>query len=217
MVIDAKVIFIGGIKYCEYLAIDTKIGLLHRHLRKGSECTHGYRKILTELEREGYTPRAVVSDGGTGIYSALKYFDIHRHQRCHVHLLRDLKTGLRMTPKRMKKDKRKWYIYAYAKLLLDARTQERRQIRYQHLQRVVLKMWQVKGDGEKNVIKSFVRNLEKAFTFLNHQKTVPDIPVTTNLVEGYISHFNARLKTTRGLKSSASAELLLNGIHLVLR
>lgn len=122
-----------------------------------------------------------------------------------------------MTPKRMRKDKRKWYIYAYAKLLLNARTHEQREIRYQHLQRVVLKMWPVKGDGEKNVIKSYIRNLDKAFTFLTHQKTVPNIPVTTNLVEGYISHFNARLKTTRGLKSSANAELLLNGIHLVLR
>ena len=122
-----------------------------------------------------------------------------------------------MSPRRMKRDKRKWYIYAYAKLLLDARTYEQRRLRYQHLQRVVLSMWPVKGDGEKNVIKSLVRNLPKAFTFLTHQNSTSNIPVTTNLVEGYISRFNARLKTTRGLKSPANAELLLNGIHLLLR
>lgn len=204
-------------KYCEYLAFDTDIGLIQRHLRKGSECTYGYRKLFEDLQQEKYTPLAVVSDGGTGIYSTLKYHETQEHQRCHVHLLRDLKTGLRMSPRRMRKDKRKWYIYAYAKLLLDSRSEDQKELRYQHFQRVVLKMWQPHGDGEKNVIKSFVRILPKAFTFMKIKNMYLNIPTTTNPVEGYISHFNARLKTTRGLKSSANAELLLNAIHLSLR
>jgi transposase-like protein len=186
-------------------------------LRQGSECTYGYRKVFEDLERAGYTPLVVVSDGGTGIYSTLRHFEIPEHQRCHVHLLRDLKTGLRMTPRRMRKDKRKWYLYAYAKLLLDSRSFKERELRYRHFQRVVLQMWPPKGDGEKNVIKSLVKTLPKAFTFLETKNHYLDIPVTTNLVEGYISRFNARLKTTRGLKSSANAELLLNAIHLNLR
>lgn len=217
LVIDAKVIFISGVKYCEYLAFDTDIGLVQRHLRKGSECTYGYRKLFEDLQQEKYIPFAVVSDGGTGIYSTLKYHEIQEHQRCHVHLLRDLKTGLRMSPRRMRKDKRKWYIYAYAKLLLDSRSEDQKELRYQHFQRVVLKMWQPHGEGEKNVIKAFVRILPKAFTFMKVKNFYLDIPTTTNPVEGYISHFNTRLKTTRGLKSSANAELLLNAIHLSLR
>lgn len=217
LVIDAKVIFISGVKHCEYLAYDTDIGLVQRHLRKGSECTYGYRKMFGDLQQEGYTPLVVVSDGSTGIYSTLRYFEIKEHQRCHVHLLRDLKTGLRMTPRRMRTDKRKWYLYSYAKLLLDSRTFNQRELRYQHFQRVVLQMWPPKGDGEKNVIKSFVKTLPKAFTFLEVENHYLKIPVTTNLAEGYISRFNARLKTTRGLKSSANAELLLNAIHLNLR
>jgi hypothetical protein len=117
----------------------------------------------------------------------------------------------------MRKDKRKWYIYAYAKLLLNSRSEEQKQLRYEHLQRVVLKMWQPHGEGEKNVIKSFIRVLPKAFTFMKIKNSYLNIPTTTNPVEGYISRFNARLKTTRGLKSSANAELLLNAIHISLR
>lgn len=217
LLVDAKVIFISGTKYCEYLAFDKDIGLVQRHLRQGSECTYGYRQLFEDLQLAGYIPIAVVSDGGTGIYSTLRHFEINEHQRCHVHLLRDLKTGLRMSPKRMRKDKRKWYIYAYAKLLLDSRSEDQKQLRYQHFQRVVLKMWQPHGEGEKNVIKSFIRTLPKAFTFLKTRHKYTHIPTTTNPVEGYISRFNARLKTTRGLKSSANAELLLNAIHLSLR
>lgn len=208
------VVFIGGVKYCEYLAIDTKIGLAHRHLRRGSECTYGYRNIFATLEELKYTPEAVVSDGGTGIYSALKYFDINIHQRCHVHLLRDLKTGLRMPSRYMRKNKRKWYVYQYAKLLLSSSTYQREQLRRKHFERVVLTMWPVQGDAEKNTIKAFVRTLDKAYTHRYHPHK--NIPTTTNMVEGYISRVRARLKTTRGLKSSANAELLLNGIHVSL-
>lgn len=217
MVIDAKVLFISGIKHCEYLALDTNLGLIHRCLRRGNENTYGYRQLLEELQHVAYTPRVVVSDGGTGIYSALRHFEIYEQQRCHVHLLRDLQRGLRMLPKRMRKDRRKWYLYAYAKLVLDSRSETQKQLRYEHFQRVVLKMWQPHGEGEKNVIKSFVRTLPKAFTFMNPRNKYVHIPTTSNLVEGYISRLNARLKTTRGLKSPANAELLLNAIHLSLR
>jgi hypothetical protein len=122
-----------------------------------------------------------------------------------------------MLPKRMRRDRRKWYIYAYAKLVLDSRNEAQKQLRFLHFQRVVLQMWQPHGEGEKNVIKSFVRTLPKAFTFMHPRNKYLTVPHTTNRVEGYISCFNARLKTTRGLKSPANAELLLNAIHLSLR
>lgn len=214
LVIDAMVIFISGVKYCEYLAIDTSLGLIHRHLRRGSECTYGYRSVFHALEDAGYTPQAVVSDGGTGVYSTLRYFDIRIHQRCHVHLLRDLKVGLRMPTRRMRKNLRKWYAYQYAKLLLASRTDEQEHLRRKHFERVVLRMWPIQGDGEKNTVKAFMRTLGKAYTYREHPHF--NIPTTTNAVEGYISRVRARLKTTRGLKSSANAELLLNAIHVSL-
>lgn len=208
------VIFISGVKYCEYLAMDTTLGLIHRHLRKGSECTYGYRAVFHTLEEAGYTPQAVVSDGGTGVYSTLRYFNITIHQRCHVHLLRDLKVGLRMPARRMKKNLRKWYVYQYAKLLLHAANSRHEHMRRKHFERVVLRMWPIQGDGEKNTIRAFVRSLSKAYTYRAHPHL--NIPATTNAVEGYISRVRARIKTTRGLKSPANAELLLNAIHVSL-
>ncbi|GEM_PF-3184959 len=100
----------------------------------------GYRQLFEELQQAEYIPLVVVSDGGTSIYSALRYYKISKQQRCHVHLLRDLQRGFRMLPKRMKKDRRKWYLYAYAKLVLNSRTEVQKQLRYEHFQRVVLKM-----------------------------------------------------------------------------
>lgn len=214
--VDATHHSIGGTEYYEYLAIDTSQGLLHRHLRKGRECTWGYRVLFDDLKQQGYTPQVVVSDGGTGICSTLKYFDIHLHQRCHVHSMRDMRTGFRMPKKRMKQTLRKYYIYKYAKLVLNSRTEEQRQRRWKQFERVVLKMWLPQGDAEKNVVKAYVRTLHNAFTFLRHEYQY-SIPVTTNMAEGYISHLNARLKTTRGLKSPANAELLLNATHWYLK
>ena len=207
-------VFISGVKYCEYLAVDTACGLVHRHLRQGNECTYGYRVLFTKLAASGYIPLAVVSDGGTGIYSTLRYFAVTIQQRCHVHLLRDLKVGLRMPTRRMRNNLRKWYITRYAKLLLGAQDKEQERLRRRHFERVVLKMWPPQGDGEKNTIKAFIRSLAKAQTYLNYPHF--SIPTTTNIVEGYISHVRARLKTLRGLKSPANAELLLNAIHVSL-
>jgi len=210
--LDATHHSIGGKEYYEYLALDTQIGLVNRHLRKGRECTYGYRVLLEELELQGYVPEVIVSDGGKGISSTLRYFELNIHQRCHVHILRDIRRGFRMPKKRMKSTLRKYYIYKYAKLVLASKNEKQKQLRWQHFERVVLKMWTPQGDGEKNVVKSFVFTLDKAFTFLKYQD-VYDIPNTSNRIEGYISHLNSRLKTMRGLKSPANAELILNTIH----
>lgn len=126
--------------------------------------------------------------------------------------MRDIRTGFRMPQKRMKQTLRKYYIYKYAKLILDSRTEKQKKNRWKQFERVVLKMWCPQGDAEKNVIKAFIRSINNAFTFLTFEH-LHTIPTTTNKVEGYISHLNARLKTMRGLKSPANAELLLNSIH----
>ncbi len=69
---------------------------------------------------------------------------------------------------------------------------------------------------ELNAINGFIRTLPLAFTFMEYRK-LWDIPKTTNVLEGYISHLNARLKTMRGLKNPANAGRILNAIHYFLR
>ena len=216
MVIDAKHVPVKGQDYCEFLAYDTNIGLVNRCHRKGGESTWGYRKIFEELKTVGYEVKVVVSDGGTGIYSALRHFGIKRHQRCHIHLLRDLKTGLRIHAKRPRIVLRKYYWVKYAKLVLNSNDERQLVLRLEHFKRVVFTMWTGGGDVELNAIKGFIRTLPLAFTFMDYQK-LWNIPKTTNVIEGYISHLNARLKTMRGLKSPANAGRILNAIHYFLR
>ena len=43
-------------------------------------------------------------------------------------------------------------------------------------------------------------------------KHIPNCPNNTNLIELYNSHFNARLKATKGFKTKHHAELILNGM-----
>lgn len=213
---DAKIIKIKGIKYSIYLAFDTSIGLVNFYLRKGSECSYGYKKLIQGLLDTGYHINVIISDGGTGIASIVRYFDIFGHQRCHIHLLRDLKTGLRIPSKRMKSNLRKYYIYKYSKLVLDSTSEKQKQFRLKHLYKTIQLMWPPQAANEINSIRVFIKSLKLAFTFLEYQN-IWNIPKTTNRIEGYISHLNARLKTTRGLKNSANAELIIRGIIYYLR
>ena len=198
------------------MTFDTQAGLIHRYLRKGHECAYGYWRLFSMLYEAGYEPYVVVSDGGPGIYSTLRRFNIFRHQRCHIHILRDLRTGLRMHARQMKLVLRKYFVYKYAQLVLRATTVEQRDNRVKHFLRAANTMWPVSGDVEKNTIKAFIKTLPLAFTWLEYEG-IWNIPKTSNLIEGYISRINSRLKTTRGLKSPANAELLLNAIHYFLR
>jgi len=216
LVIDAKHVPVKGVDYCEFLAYDTNIGLVNRCHQKGGETTWGYRKIFKKLKAVGYEVRVVVSDGGTGIYSALRAFGIKRHQRCHIHLLRDFKTGLRIHAKKPRIVLRKYYWVKYAKLILNSRDESQLVLRLEHFKRVVFTMWTGGGDVELNSVNGFIRTLSLAFTFMDYQK-LWNIPKTTNVLEGYISHLNARLKTMRGLKSPANAGRILNAIHYFLR
>jgi hypothetical protein len=216
LVIDAKHVPVKGEDYCEFLAYDTNIGLINRCYRKGGESTWGYREIFKNIRDVGYEVKVVVSDGGSGIYSALRHFGIKRHQRCHIHLLRDLKTGLRVHAKRPRIVLRKYYWVKYAKLVLNFSDEHQLVLRLEHFKRIVFTMWQGGGDVEVNSIKGFIRTLPLAFTFMDYQKFW-SIPKSTNVLEGYISHLNARLKTMRGLKSPANAGRILNAIHYFLR
>lgn len=214
MVVDCKVIYIKGIKYCIFLAFDASLGLVDCFIKIGNENSFGYKKIFKELEDNHYKIKAIVSDGGSGILSTLKLFKIDIYQRCHVHLLRNLKTGLKMSARRMKLNIRKYYIYKYAKLVLDSISNEQKELRLKHLYRVINIMYLLNNPIEINVIKLFLKNLKPAFTFLEYSYL--EIPKTTNMIEGYISRLNARFETMRGFKSLENAEMIINGINYFL-
>lgn len=111
---------------------------------------------------------------------------------------------------------RKYFWIKYAKLVLASSDEQQLALRLKHFERVVFTMWLGGGDVELNAINGFIKTLPLAFTFMEYRK-LWNIPKTTNVIEGYISCLNARLKTMRGLKSPANAGRILNAIHYFLR
>ena len=75
---------------------------------------------------------------------------------------------------------RKYYIYKYAKLVLDSTSEEQKQFRLKHFTKTINLMWTPMASNEINVIKSFIRNLKNAFTFLEYQEVWDNISKTTN-------------------------------------
>jgi len=66
-------------------------------------------------------------------------------------------------------------------------------LRLKHFERLTFVMWPAWGDVELNAINGFIKTLPLAFTFMDYQK-LWGIPKSTNVLEGYISNLNARLK-----------------------
>lgn len=172
----------------------------------------GWRKLLRALKDDGYQTFVAVSDGGCGIHAALRRMDIRRHQRCHIHILRDLRTGLRIHARRPKTTLRRYFLMKYAKLVLGAKNRCQLESRLRQLRRAAEIMWPLAGDVEKNTCRSFLKTLPAAFLWLDYDGIIA-IPKTTNVLENYIGQLNARLKTMRGMKNLKHAELILNGIH----
>lgn len=63
-----------------------------------------------------------------------------------------------------------------------------------------------------NIWKKFKTDQEYLFTSLNHPEL--NIPRTTNLQEGYHSHWEARLSSMRGFESEETAKNYLNALVL---
>lgn len=204
-IIDAKHLRIRGKKHTLFLATDAKGKCLGSILLPGGETKAGYSLLLRQIQGL----QAVVSDGGTGITSLIREKGL-AHQRCHVHLLRDLRNGLRISRLKRKRPIGKTMIAKAARLLLRARDEKTKAHRLAHLERIAWIMYDGWGLTERETIRGFIRKFPLAFAFLRHPELT--IPTTTNHVENLIGRIEARLKTMRGLKSLRSAELYIDAL-----
>lgn len=208
LILDGKALNIRGEKYCEHLVWDIGAGLLRRRLCPGKESPQIFDDLLQELLEHGIIFTAAAIDGLPGLTQVLETYGVSV-QRCHVHLLRDLKTGLQL--KRFNKhpgNTQKRILYRYCKLLLDS-SPETFLLRWEHVERIIEANVFGLSPIHHNVLQRFKKSCRNAFRhFID-----PRIPNTTNRLESYISHFNARLATMRGFKKPENAERILIALH----
>lgn len=208
LLLDGKALNIRGEKYCEHLVWDMAAGLLARKLCPGKESPQVFDSLLQGLLQQGIVFTAVTIDGLPGLTQALEIYGAHV-QRCHVHLLRDLKTGLQL--KRFNRhpgNTQKWILYRYCHLALRS-SPETFLLRWKHLERLI----EVNVFGLNPIHHNVLERFRKSGRYAFSHFVDPRIPTTTNRLESYIGHFNARLKTMRGFKKPENAERILIALH----
>lgn len=183
VLLDAKALSIGGHPFCEHLVWDMQAGLLARKLWPGGESAKAYDALLTELEGRGVRITSATTDGFPGLRAVLQK---HRliQQRCHVHLLRDLRVGLQLTTRHRRKrltpaNRQKRVIYAYAALFLQSHPATG-DLRERHLLRQLEMNFFGLNPIQLQALRRFVRGTKWAF---QHYFEDPRIPVTTNRLE----------------------------------
>lgn len=160
------------------------------------------KKFFESLKLADYPLQAIVCDDNQSIYSAASYvFPSVVVQLCHVHFLRNMKA------------------------LLDLDLNQNHQLFFSLLARLLVQK-RSKEDFEKkasNLFKHFVRDeicsgilIELARKqpllqgYLKHRGT----PTTTNLIESFNSHLEARVRPLKGFESFKHADLWLNAYFM---
>jgi transposase-like protein len=212
IVLDGKPLSIRGEDACEHLVLDADGALLAHSLDMGKESARVYRRLLEQLKADGFSITAATTDGLPGLQKVLGALRVI-HQRCHVHLLRDLRTGLQLTTKHRYKrmtvaNRQKMVIYRYCCILLQA-TQETFEVRMRHVARCFTLNFFCLNPIQLRALKRFLRGSQNAFWHFHDDR----IPTTTNVAEGYIARFNARLKTMRCFKKFENAKRVLGALH----
>ena len=170
------------------IAYDTSIGVVD-YLIRNSESKHGYATIFRRLAKIGYKPICVVSDGHTALESVIKTLNLP-HQRCVVHLLRDLERllGKRMNKKLEGINKR--ICYTFKNVWFTKRIED-----------IPEKIAKIRFRKKKWIVEWFKKTLADAILHLSFEEKVP---YTTNLLENINGQIKQRVKTMRGMKSKTS-------------
>ena len=208
VVLDGKHIRILGKLYTLFVAWDRGLGLpIHFILKEGGEKELWYWKMMTDLKYIGYVPKGFVSDG---IITLKEYlFDAYSdlpHQRCTVHV----------------------FLAARAKLGGSGKTNERTDDLIELVQRILwsrslpvakrrlFRLWDTPHltKKERTALDFVWSALPECFVCCNPRWKHLHLPRSSNAIENVMGQIEARLKTRRGTKSLASAELLVNELLL---
>lgn len=191
LLLDATPIRILGRSKVIVIAYDTAIGVVD-YLIRNKETKNAYKTIFRRLMEIEYKPVCVVSDGHSGLVSAIKEQTLP-HQRCVVHLLRDLNhlLGKRVGEKLKGINKRIYMLIRdlwYTKKIED-------------IPRKIKKIKETNFGKREWILKWVLKTLSDAILHLSYAENVP---CTTNILENLNGQIKQRIKTMRGIKSKES-------------
>lgn len=208
LVLDGKVIRILGKLFTCFVAWDRGFKRpVHFLLKEGGEKELWYWRLLVDLERLGYRPKAFVSDGILSLKESLadRYPNLP-HQRCTVHVFLAARSKVMSGGKT---DKRTEAFIEKLQNILWAKTLKGAKELFQNI-------WTKKGlsRGERVALKFIWPTLPECFVCRDAKWRHLKLPRSSNAIENVIGNIEARLKTRRGAKSLMAAEALTNEILL---
>ncbi len=197
LLLDATFTKIKGEDMGIIIAYDTNIGVVDYWFDVTENAT-AYNYILQRLEKSGYIPICIVSDGSSAILTIIDERNLP-HQRCIFHLLKNLRITL--TSQGNWKHPSDHILYSRIKGIFKTNNLEdllERINKFRKFERIFSK--------RKQIFKWFWSVLPTAVLHLSYEENVPR---TTALLENLNGQIKARLKTMRGVKSEKSLDNLL--------
>lgn len=205
LIVDGKYIKVKGFKQkipllygIDYLSHDIPIYLLNN-----SESYEGWLKYFGYLKSIKYPMQILICDDNENIKSSAKYiFPNVLIQTCQKHFI----DGIRRDLQTRTNEKYKTFVSDIKKeLFLNKITR-------MDFQKKAFKLFEKYLD--KEIEKRYLLKIERYFEELTASSLIQNAPRTTNLIELYNSHLEARLKSIKGFKSFKSANKWLNAYIL---
>jgi len=197
LILDATFTKIKGKDRAIMIAYDTGIGVIDYWIDVTENAT-GYSLIFQHLDKVGYRPICVVSDGSGSLLNVISERNLP-HQRCVFHLLKTLRHFL--TSNGNWKQPKDHILYSRIKYVLKTCHIENlpeRVNRFREFEKIF--------PGRKEIFRWFWAVIPAATLHLSYEE---DVPRTSALIENLNGQIKQRLKTMRGVKSERSLDNLL--------
>lgn len=215
LILDGKHLRIDGVRSTLFVAWDRGLGLpVHFLLREGGEKELWYWRLILDLRKVGYVPKAFVSDGIPALieFLAEAYAGLP-HQRCAVHVF--LRARSVAAPRGRAQEEEKERASLFVELLKDvpwsaSLPAARRKVSLTAALRPLLA-------SERRTLHFIDDALAACFVAVDPKWKHLRMPRSSNAIENVIGQVEARLKTRRGTKSFASLEALVNELLLEVR
>jgi len=194
--VDAKYISVRGVKMAFIWAIDYYTHDIVWHMLVPEENSLAYLTLFKRLRSSGYELKGLTCDEHQAILGTVNLvFPKASVQICIVHYLRNVRYKLNL-----KEDEDIFFLKDLKRLLL-AESMKEFSIRGRKM------MERYRGNHQVEILADVVRKESYLTTHIREGK----VPATSNLIECYNKHLNARLKKIDGFKSYRNAGLWLNG------